>query len=178
MNFVPELYSGISEACQEAGLHPDEVGITHLIRCAPKRSAHGSLPTGKERTAISICRQFDEYEADLEVPPGVEPQIIDGGLSAWKPTHMILTYSPQDYRKVEALAHLVSSDIQKAVRLSDSLRPVVVFGREAAEFMFPFGFRAGNGGLKAWRGTLIPFPRLDSNLVGLPKKVFAGWTKY
>lgn len=152
---VARIDKRLISVLEEFGIDPlHDVAISHFIRCSPKVSRFDSrtFPSGPASKALQVCRRYDSVSGVSDEFRGL---VTSGrGVTSWKPTHGLVTYSMHDFVKVPAMAHLISEDLRKACRMtSNGARFVVLFGREVSEAVFPDCFQPGAGGMKAWRGV-------------------------
>ncbi len=104
-----------------------------------------SYPTGKTREKCEVtCRVYDNRH-------GVRGKLTPGGLIDFDPNIFLITFSPKDCMKIGAYYRQIKNDLHKVMEFIDKgLRPMVCFGNEPAELMFPH--IVGHGSVKAWHG--------------------------
>ena len=110
-----------------------DYGVCSLMRCRPQG---GQVPIGwAKKATINACRYYDQ-----------------GVVAEFGPKSYLISHALKDIYRENSFHSLLASDIKKAFRFADlGLRPIVLMGQEAAEFVAPY--IVGQGGVKKFRGS-------------------------
>jgi hypothetical protein len=122
---------------ERLGYQRSDILFTSVLRCRLAGFGKEAYPFEAIRAnAENHCRQYDDR------------------IHAFAPNRFLITYDLWGALKTPGIKKILARHVKRALdwAADPAIRPMIFLGERPASLVYNYGFRTGNGGIKAWNG--------------------------